>query len=161
MKTPITTGTFVALVVSAVLGYAAPQHPQRSQTETPRSPSTGAPPGATSAGVGSTRNNREQLTTLTGCLRQGSSPRSYVLVQSPGSSVPDGGVGAAGARDPEGIRYDLVLDSKTDASKMVGRQVQVMGTDVITPSHPQTRGFAVGGLTRFTVKTIKQTGSGC
>ena len=39
MKTPITTGTFVTLALSVVLGYAAPQR--------------GAPPGATSPGINS------------------------------------------------------------------------------------------------------------
>jgi hypothetical protein len=135
METRITTGTFVALACSAVLGYAAPQ-------------------------PGTDRNNRGQ-TTLTGCLQQGSSPRSYVLVQSPGSSVPDGGVGTVGGRGENGNRYDLVLDSRTDASAMVGKQVQVTGMETAAPVHPQTRGFAVGGLTRFTVKAIKQTGSEC
>jgi hypothetical protein len=206
MKTPITSGTFVALAFSVALGYAAPQRSQPAQPQTPSRPGTGAPPGATSPGVGSERNNRQQSTTLTGCLQQGSLPRTYVLVQSPGSSVPNGGVGTAGGRDSHGTRYDLVLDSKTDASKMVGRQVQVMGSEVITPvnsgssarstgssatgtdrSRPNTSGVdkdaqrphtadqpALGGgtgererspgdagLTRFTVTSIKETGSGC
>jgi hypothetical protein len=136
-----------------------------------------------------------------------------VLEQSPGTSVPNGGIGTVGGRDQRGNRYDLVIDSKTDPSKMVGRQVQVMGMQTITPinsgssvtgagrsgsnpgasttgidrTRPNTSGVdkdaqrdrtadqpAVGGgtgererspgdagLTRLTVKTIKQTGSGC
>lgn len=198
METRITTGTLVALGFSAVLVYAAPQ----------TRPSTGAPPGATAAGIGADRN--QQATTMTGCLRQGSSPRSFVFTQSPGTSVPDGGVGAAGGRPQQGNRYELMADSKTDLSKMVGRQVEVTGMQTIgpggatpstgndrsaaspgaaTPDPSQqgrggndqslgrertadqpTAGGGTGernrpagdaGLTRFNVKTIKQTGTSC
>lgn len=168
MKTPITTGTFIALGLSVVLGYAAPQQSQPAQPQRSPRPTTGAPPGAASPGVGSQRNERLQTTTLTGCLRQGASARTYVLEQSPGSSVPNGGIGTAGGRDPRGNRYDMVIDSKTDASKMVGRQVQVMGMETITPTTgigggtgERERSPGDAGLTRFTVKSLKETGSGC
>ena len=122
METRITTGTFVALACSVVLVYAAPQK---------RPPSSGAPPGASA--TGHLGDGDTPTTTITGCLRQGSSPRSFVLTQSPGTSVPNGGIGSAGARDPQGIRYELVPDSKTDLSKMVGHQVQATGTRTIGP----------------------------
>ena len=59
MKTPITSGTFVALAVSAVLGYAAPRQAKPAPPHTPARPTT---------------------ITLTGCLEQGSSARTPVLV---------------------------------------------------------------------------------
>jgi len=54
-------------------------------------------------------------------------------MQSPGTSVPNGGVGTVGGREETGIRYELVPDSKTDLSKMVGRQVEVTGERTIGP----------------------------
>ena len=176
MQTRITTGTFMALACSLVLAYAAPQ--QR--------PGAGAPPGA---GVG--RAHDAQTTTMTGCVREGSSPHSFVLMQSPGTSVPNGGVGTVGGRQET---FELVSDGKTDFSKMVGRRVEVTGVRTIGPGGsaghpgastpaPEDQGFeqsratdhsgigggtgdrerAAGdaGLRRFAVKTIKATGPSC
>ena len=174
METPITTGTVVAFGLSVVLAYAAPQT---------KPASAGAPPGAAAVGIGADRG--QQTTTITGCLRQGATPRSYVLTQSPGTSVPHGGVGTAAARDQHGTRYDLIADSKTDLSKMVGRQVEVTGMATIGPVNPggndknlarqrtgdeptvgggtgeRERSPADAALSRFNVKSIKQTGTSC
>ncbi len=176
MQNRITSGTVMALACSAVLVSAAPQS----------RPNTGAPPGASGAGVGAARNQNQQTTTITGCLRQGSTAHSFVLTQSPGTSVPDGGVGTAGGRDTRGNRYELLADSKTDLSKMVGRQVRVTGMQTLGPANPApgtSRDLsrertgdqpAAGGgtgerdrapgdasLTRFNVQRITETGSSC
>ena len=88
MRTPITSGTFVALAVSAVLGYAAPRQAKLPPRQTPARPNAGEPSGAASTRVGSERNNRQQTITLTGCRQQGSSPRTPVLLQFPGTGGP-------------------------------------------------------------------------
>jgi hypothetical protein len=136
MQTRITTGTVVALALGVVLVYAAPaqQRPQPSQ------PHTGTPPGAKPAGIGSDR--QQQNTTVTGCLRRGSSAHSFVLTQTPGSSVPDGGVGTVGGRPQEGNRYQLVAASGIDLSQMVGQQVQVTGARTIGPASARPAGAA-------------------
>src|SRR5436190_13457378 len=141
METRITTGTFIALTLGGVLAYAAPQQTRHSQQQTP--PHTGTPPGATGAGIGSERNG--QTMTITGCLRQGAAARSFVLTQTPGTSVPNGGVGTAGGRDQRGNRYELVPSSGTDLSKMVGRQVQVTGMAVIGPATSGPASSGAGG----------------
>ena len=174
METPITAGTLLAFGVSAVLAYAAPQT---------KPPNAGAPPGAAGAGIGADRG--QQTTTIIGCVRQGATARSFVLTQLPGTSVPHGGVGTASARDQDGTRYDLVANSKTDLSKMVGRQVEVTGVPTIGPVNSggtdknlgrertadqpalgggtgeRDRGPADAGLSRFNAKSIKQTGAPC
>lgn len=198
MENRITTGTLVAVGLSAVLAYAAPQQPHQPQPprQQPAQPA-GAPPGASDRG-------RDGATTITGCPQQGSTKESYVLVQSPATSVSQGGIGTAGARPVQGNRYHLI-GSPTDLSKMIGKQVQATGTVTLTPARAQTpeegdRGRSaplVGGndkdlqgrrtgdavrdgdrkaglghesqrgsagdasLSRFNVKSIKQTGASC
>lgn len=169
MERRITTGTMVAMAFSVVLAYAAPHQQPRDESQQPRQrepqthtpPSAGAPPGAATPGIGGDKG--QETTTMIGCLHQGTSPRSFVFTQSPGTSVPNGGVGTAGAREQQGNRYDLIPDSKTDLSKMVGKQVEVTGARAGTQATPpgQTRNSSDAALTRFTLKTIKQTGPSC
>jgi hypothetical protein len=143
-------------------------------------------------------------TIVTGCLQQGSSAQSYVLVQTPGTSVPHGGVGTVGGRPQQGLRYELV-GTRTDLAKLVGRRVEVTGSTTITPGaagtpragdrggdapiaggndkdlqgrrtgdaardgdsrpglgHESRRGSPGDvSLSRFTVKSIKETGPSC
>jgi hypothetical protein len=170
METRVTSGTMVALACSAVLAYAAPQQ---------KSPSTGAPPGAAPVGIGADRHSTTE--TIAGCLQKGTAPRAFVLADTrAGHPTTGAAAGAAGAA--HGPQRELVYDSKTDLSKYVGRPVEITGTSIIGPSGPVRdeagkpaadrpvlgggtgeRNRAVGdaGLTRFMVKTIKQTGPSC
>ena len=107
----------MALTCSAVLVYAVPQ----------------SKPGPTT----------QESTTITGCLRQGSTQNSFVLAQ-------------------QDNRYELIADSKTDLSKMVGREVQVTGVETVGPVNPPPSSDADGPpLKRFNVQRITETGSAC
>jgi hypothetical protein len=148
METRVTTGTVVALACSAVLGFAAPQ-----QT----SPSTGAPPGA-----GATERERARQTeTISGCVQQGATAKAFVLAPSP-VSAPAAGAGAAGAHERQHTTWELLPDSKTDLSKMVGKRVEVTGMAVIGPTGTEpSRAPGNAGVTRFMVKTIRPTAGSC
>lgn len=156
MENRITTGTLMALACSAMLAYAAPQN----------RPHTGAPPGATGAPA-SRPQNEKQITTITGCLQRGASPKSFVLIQTPGTSVPNGGVGTVGGRDQRGIQYDLVVSTKVDLSKLVGHLVEASGVAAITPpldsraTGERGRASAESTLTRFNATSVRQTAPSC
>jgi hypothetical protein len=141
METRVTTGTFVALACSAVLVYAAPQQ---------RNPDTGAPPGA-----GATERDRARQTeTISGCVQHGASAKAFLLT-APSGSAP----AAAGLH----TTWELLPDSKTDLSKLLGKRVQVTGMAVIGPTsaEPSTRAPGDAGVTRFMVKTIKPIAGDC
>jgi hypothetical protein len=145
MESRVTTGTVVALACSAVLGFAAPQ-----QTN----PSTGAPPGA-----GATERERARQTeTISGCVQQGASAKAFVLASAP-ASAPAAGAGVAATQH---TTWELLPDSKTDLSKMVGKRVEVTGMAVIGPTGTESsRAPGNAGVTRFMVKTIKPTAGSC
>ena len=149
METRVTTGTFVALACSVVLVYAAPQQPN---------PGTGAPPGA---GV-TERQRARQTETISGCVQQGPSAKAFVLAPAP-VSAPAAGAGAAGAHERQHTTWELLPDSKTDLSKVVGKRVEVTGMVVIGPigTEPSTRAPGSAGVSRFMVKTIKPTAGSC
>jgi hypothetical protein len=149
MESRVTTGTLLALACSAVMALAAPQ-----QTN----PSTGAPPGA-----GATERERARQTeTISGCVQQGASAKAFVLASAPGSAPAAGAGGGASAHPPQHATWELLPDSKTDLSKLVGKRVEVTGMAVIGPTGAEpSRAPGNAGVTRFTVKTIKPIAGSC
>jgi hypothetical protein len=168
METRVTTGTFVALACSVVLGYAAPQQ---------KNPNTGGPPGAAPIGIGADRNSTTE--TISGCLQKGTTPRAFVLAPAGHTGT---GAAAGTAAAAHGTRRELLTTSKTDLSKYVGRRVEITGTSVIGPAGEhrddggsraadrpafgggtgeRNRAAGDAGLTRFMVKTIKETAGSC
>lgn len=152
MDTRITTGTVVALACCAALTFAAQQ---------PR-PGPGSPPTPRPSVVGANTDSKETSTaTITGCVQPGAGPKTFVLAESPSALAP------AGATQPttrdRGTRYELLSDGTLDLSKLIGRQVEASGT-VSKPavSSDQSKSTTrADALSKFTVKSLRETGASC
>jgi len=152
METRITTGTVVALACCAVFTLAAQQ---------PR-PGSGTAPTPRPSVVGANTDSKVTSTaTITGCVQPGAGPKTFVLAESPSALAPPGATTAT-ARD-RGTRYELLSDGTLDFSKLIGRQVEASGT-VSKPavsaddSKSTTRSDT---LSKFTVKSLRETGASC
>ena len=150
MRKRVTTGTFVALACSAMLGYSAsaqqpdpssprsPSQPGSPQSGSPQSgsPQSGSPqsgssqPGSPQSGSSSTtRQSGDHVrtanneVTIAGCILPGTSPNTYVLTSTTGA-----GSGSAGGSGERARQYELVARNSKDLSKRIGKRVEVTGT---------------------------------
>ena len=147
--------TAVACVCATALSAAA-QRPQ---------PRVGSAPVPRPSVVGSNTDSKETSTaTLIGCVQPGAGPKTFVLAESPSALAP---VGAAATQPPQardrGTRYELFSEGTIDLSKLVGRQVEASGTvskpAVSSDEHKSTT--RPDALPKFTVKSLRETGSSC
>jgi len=152
MDTRMTTGTVVALACCAALTLAAQQ---------PR-PGPGTPPTPRPSVVGANTDSKETSTaTITGCVQPGAGPKTFVLAESPSALAPAGATQST-TRD-RGTRYELLSDGTLDLSKLIGRQVEASGT-VSKPavSSDQSKSTTrADALSKFSVKSLRETGASC
>ena len=135
MDNRITTGTIVALACSAGLALAA-QRTDSKETST---------------------------ATVTGCVQPGAGPKTYVLAESPSALAPPGAAKAPLPESDRGTRYELLSDGTLDLSKLVGRQVEASGTvskpAISSKEHKATT--RADELSKFTAKSLRETGASC
>ena len=144
----------LACVCATALSSAA-QRPQ---------PSPGAAPVGRPSVVGTNKDSRETSTaTVTGCVQPGAGPKTYVLAESPSALAPAGAVKEPPQTRDRGTRYELFSEETIDLSKLVGRQVEASGTvskpAVSSDEHKSTT--RPDALPKFTVKSLRETGSSC
>jgi hypothetical protein len=161
-----TVAAFVGLVT--LVGAQATPQPQ-----TPQAPQT--PPAAQVQKLPDT-------ITLTGCLRPGTTPNSYVLTNVMHETKPAGTAGATTVPSRPMDAEDAPLtyrlesgDAAVDLGKHVNRKVEVSGTLKMTdakvpsakPMEDAAKEKAPAGtdiaknIKTFTVKTLKQTAESC
>jgi len=116
------------------------------------------------AGAGvDTKKVTDDNATVVGCVQPGAGPKTFVLAESPSPLAPVGDAAPANNRD-RGARYDLFTsDGTIDLAKLVGRQVEANGTlaKPAVSSDEKKRTSEPGALSKFTAKSIRETGASC
>ena len=95
-------------------------------------------------------------------MQPGAGLKTYVLAESPSALAPTGAVASPQARD-RGARYELRSDGTIDLAKLVGRQVEASGT-VSKPAVSSDEKKATtrpDALSKFTLKSLRETGASC
>jgi hypothetical protein len=118
--------------ITTIAGAARAEAAQDRQGRETREEGTGTEHGNNSA-------------TMTGCLQQGSTPRSFVL-QQPGTNGPQGGAGIA------------VVSHKMELSQYLGETVQMSGV-MTRRGGPEGHGGPTG--TRMDVREIRRVAASC
>ena len=113
---------------------------------------------------GSNRDSKESSTSaVTGCVKPGTEPKTYMLMETLSVLTPEGAAPKPAAIRDGGTKYQLFTDGTIDLSKLVGREVHANGTiskpAVSSDEHKATT--VVDAIPRFTVKTLRETGSSC
>ena len=101
--------------------------------------------------------------TLTGCILQGTAPKTYIVAETLSLLTPEGAAPRPVTVRDGGTRYQLLTDGTIDLSKLVNREVSVTG-NVRVPavsSDPQKSTTRPEALSTLTVKSHKATGAPC
>jgi hypothetical protein len=158
MENRMTAGTVAALLCGAALAYGA-QHPRAG------APPVGRPPVAQPSVVGAGIDRQKSVddnVTVVGCVQPGAGAKTFVLAESPSPLAPAGLAPPATERD-RGTRYELYADGSIDLSKLVGRLVEANGavTKPAASSNEKKRTTQSDALSKFTAKSIRETGGSC
>lgn len=149
------------LVTTAILACACAASLSSAQRPAPR---VGSAPVARPSVVGANTDSKETSTaTVTGCVQPGAGPMTFVLAESPSALAPAGAATQPPQARDRGTRYELFSDGTIDLSKLVGRQVEASGT-VSKPavsSNEKKSTTRPDALAKFTVKSLRETGSSC
>ena len=116
-------------------------------------------------GPGSNRDSKEGTTNsaVTGCVKSGTEPKTYLLLETLSLLTPEGAAPKPVTIREGGSRYQLFTDGTIDLSKLVGREVHANGT-VSKPAVSSDESKAttrVDAISKFTVKTLSETGASC
>ena len=116
--------------------------------------------------VGTNRDSQDsegESHTLTGCILQGTAPKTYIVAETLSLLRPEGAAPKPATVRDGGTRYQLLTDGTIDLSKLVNREVSVTG-NVSLPavsSDTQKSTTRPEALGKLTVKALKETGVAC
>ena len=116
--------------------------------------------------VGTNRDSKDtegEAHTLTGCILQGTAPKTYIVAETLSLLTPEGAAPRPVTVRDGGTRYQLLTDGTIDLLKLVNREVSVTG-NVSVPavsSDTQKSTTRPEALSTLTVKTLKATGASC
>jgi hypothetical protein len=163
----VLTGTFLAATFAVGLS---------AQSPTPQSPTPSTTPGTTPSSpspMAQSSSSDSKAVTVTGCLKAGDSPDSFVLSDLKFGDKKEGAVGTSGSA-PAAIATATTLKLKPGASKLtdhIGHTVEVSGTVAdkadsgasTTPSDPAAspRPSASASGPALDVKSVKMVAASC